>query len=145
MVFGSTAGSEAPSLLEAETRNLYCFLFSRSSHLNLSGSSAGISAIWAQPPVCTRTKEITVKSVHDFIPSDCTDAYPINYITAIEFHFWKYCDRNINKNWKIVQCANIVFHIVNVHNYSMTVFWFWFLIFYYIFYFHKSLAKFHAH
>ncbi|MPC14071.1 hypothetical protein E2C01_006824 [Portunus trituberculatus] len=54
MTLGWTLGSEAPSLLLTVILNLYCFLFSRSSHLNLRGSSAGISATCDQPPVGTR-------------------------------------------------------------------------------------------
>ena len=54
MTLGWMLGSEAPSLLLTVILNLYCFLFSRSSHLNLSGSSAGISATWDHPPVDTR-------------------------------------------------------------------------------------------
>ena len=54
MTLGCTLGSEAPSLLLTVILNLYCFLFSRSSHLNLRGSSAGISATCDHPPVGTR-------------------------------------------------------------------------------------------
>lgn len=50
ITLGWTQGSEVPSLFDTDTRNLYCFLFSKPSTFTFSGSSAGISAMLTQPP-----------------------------------------------------------------------------------------------